>query len=163
MIDVFNKKITLRVGDDDAIFDVDQSIKRPPAEDDECYGIDVLDDTINIEAQDLLRNDDFVTLPEAAFKAARPVVKPYYLPLREEKPQSNPHMHVSHQSNTKTLTGLNVDLSFDGDVMKGAKAFIEKATSNYVVDDKSAPADDDDGLSGLKKRSTLLDGPYPKD
>ncbi|GKB96662.1 DNA-directed DNA polymerase, partial [Tanacetum coccineum] len=38
MIDVFNKKITLRVGDDEIIFDVDQSIKRPPAKDDECYG-----------------------------------------------------------------------------------------------------------------------------
>nr|GEU45020.1 putative reverse transcriptase domain-containing protein [Tanacetum cinerariifolium] len=37
MIDVFNKKITLRVGNEDLIFDVDQSIKRPPAEDDECY------------------------------------------------------------------------------------------------------------------------------
>ncbi|GKE11207.1 DNA-directed DNA polymerase [Tanacetum coccineum] len=59
MIDVFNKKITLRVGDDEVIFDVDQSIKRPPAEDDECYGIDDLDDTINIEAQELLRNDEF--------------------------------------------------------------------------------------------------------
>ncbi|GJR29288.1 DNA-directed DNA polymerase [Tanacetum coccineum] len=35
MIDVFNKKITLRVGDDEVIFDVDQSIKRPPNEDDE--------------------------------------------------------------------------------------------------------------------------------
>ncbi|GJX16614.1 DNA-directed DNA polymerase [Tanacetum coccineum] len=35
MIDVFNKKITLRVGDDEAIFDVDQSIKRPTTEDDE--------------------------------------------------------------------------------------------------------------------------------
>ncbi|GKD50855.1 hypothetical protein Tco_1279831 [Tanacetum coccineum] len=33
MIDVFNKKITLRVGDDEVIFDMDQSIKRPPAED----------------------------------------------------------------------------------------------------------------------------------
>ncbi|GKD55491.1 hypothetical protein Tco_1288878, partial [Tanacetum coccineum] len=49
MIDVFNKKITLRVGDDEVIFDVDQSIKRPPAEDDDCYGIDDLDDTINME------------------------------------------------------------------------------------------------------------------
>ncbi|GKE59845.1 DNA-directed DNA polymerase, partial [Tanacetum coccineum] len=37
MIDVFNKKITLRVGDDEVIFDMDQSIKRSPAEDDECY------------------------------------------------------------------------------------------------------------------------------
>nr|GEV41928.1 hypothetical protein [Tanacetum cinerariifolium] len=57
MIDVFNKKIMLRVGDDEVIFDVDQSIKRPPIKDDECYGIDDLDDTINAEAQELLVND----------------------------------------------------------------------------------------------------------
>ncbi|GJS76737.1 reverse transcriptase domain-containing protein [Tanacetum coccineum] len=58
MIDVFNKKITLRVGDDEVIFDVNQSIKRPPTEDDECYRIDDLDDTINGEAQELLANDE---------------------------------------------------------------------------------------------------------
>ncbi|GJV20865.1 retrovirus-related pol polyprotein from transposon TNT 1-94 [Tanacetum coccineum] len=57
MIDVFNKKITLRVGDDEVIFDVDQSIKKPPAEDDACYGIDDLDDTINAEVYELLAND----------------------------------------------------------------------------------------------------------
>ncbi|GJT03440.1 DNA-directed DNA polymerase [Tanacetum coccineum] len=57
MIDVFNKKITLRVGDDEVIFDMDQSIKRSPAEDDECYGVDDLDDVINVEAQELLAND----------------------------------------------------------------------------------------------------------
>ncbi|GKC40971.1 DNA-directed DNA polymerase [Tanacetum coccineum] len=57
MIDVFNKKITLKVGDDEVIFDMDQSIKRPPAEDDECYGIDDLDDAINAEAQELLANN----------------------------------------------------------------------------------------------------------
>ncbi|GJT08661.1 DNA-directed DNA polymerase [Tanacetum coccineum] len=58
MIDIFNKKITLRVGDDEVIFDVDQSIKRPPTKDDECYGIDDLDNTINVEAQKLLANDE---------------------------------------------------------------------------------------------------------
>ncbi|GKF22573.1 DNA-directed DNA polymerase, partial [Tanacetum coccineum] len=58
MIDVFNKKITLRVGDDEVIFDVDQSIKRPPTEDDECYRIDDLDDIINAEAQKLLANQE---------------------------------------------------------------------------------------------------------
>ncbi|GJV45529.1 DNA-directed DNA polymerase [Tanacetum coccineum] len=57
MIDVFNKKITLRVGDDEVIFDVNQSIKRPPAEDDECYEVDDLDNMINAEAQELLAND----------------------------------------------------------------------------------------------------------
>ncbi|GJW52731.1 putative nucleotidyltransferase, ribonuclease H [Tanacetum coccineum] len=58
MIDVFNKKIILRVGDDEVIFDVDQSIKRPTTKDDECYGIDDLDDTINEEAQELLANEE---------------------------------------------------------------------------------------------------------
>ncbi|GKG64551.1 hypothetical protein Tco_0661591, partial [Tanacetum coccineum] len=43
-------KITLRVGDDEVIFDMDQSIKRPPAEDDKCYWVDDLDNTINEEA-----------------------------------------------------------------------------------------------------------------
>ncbi|GJU48964.1 DNA-directed DNA polymerase [Tanacetum coccineum] len=57
MIDVFNKKIMLRVGDDEVIFDMDQSIKRSPAEDDECYEVDDLDDAINAEAQELLAND----------------------------------------------------------------------------------------------------------
>ncbi|GJZ11727.1 DNA-directed DNA polymerase [Tanacetum coccineum] len=58
MIDVFNKKITLRAGDNEVIFDVDQSIKRPPTEDNEYYGIDDLDDTINAEAQELMENDE---------------------------------------------------------------------------------------------------------
>ncbi|GKB16325.1 DNA-directed DNA polymerase [Tanacetum coccineum] len=58
MIDVFNKKITLRVGDDEVIFDVDKSIKRPTTEDDECYRIDDLDETINEEAQELLANEE---------------------------------------------------------------------------------------------------------
>ncbi|GJY11056.1 hypothetical protein Tco_0379241 [Tanacetum coccineum] len=35
MIDVFNKKIMLRVRDDEVIFDMDQSMKKPPSEDDE--------------------------------------------------------------------------------------------------------------------------------
>ncbi|GJV97800.1 hypothetical protein Tco_1549377 [Tanacetum coccineum] len=59
MIDVFNKKITLRVGNEEVIFDVDQSIKRPPAEDDECYGIDYLDTTIHLKTEELLEDDQF--------------------------------------------------------------------------------------------------------
>ncbi|GKE70445.1 DNA-directed DNA polymerase [Tanacetum coccineum] len=57
MIDVFNKKITPRVGNKELNFDVDQSIKRPPTEDDECYGIDFLDVTIHLKMQDLLEDD----------------------------------------------------------------------------------------------------------
>ncbi|GJS17832.1 DNA-directed DNA polymerase [Tanacetum coccineum] len=57
IIDVFNKKITLRVGDNEVIIDMDQLIKRSPVKDDECYGVDDLDDAINAEAQELLVND----------------------------------------------------------------------------------------------------------
>ncbi|GKB44142.1 reverse transcriptase domain-containing protein [Tanacetum coccineum] len=52
------KKITLRVEDDEIIFDVDQSTKIPTTKDDECYGIDDLDKTINDEAQELLANKE---------------------------------------------------------------------------------------------------------
>nr|GEW39384.1 hypothetical protein [Tanacetum cinerariifolium] len=57
MIDAFNKKVTLRVGDDDVIFNMDQSIKKSPTKDDECHGIDDFDDATNIETQKLLEND----------------------------------------------------------------------------------------------------------
>nr|GEZ24590.1 reverse transcriptase domain-containing protein [Tanacetum cinerariifolium] len=57
MIDVFNMKITLRVGDDEVTFDIDQSIKILHAEDDECYRIDNLDEIIHLEAQELLEDD----------------------------------------------------------------------------------------------------------
>ncbi|GJS52812.1 DNA-directed DNA polymerase [Tanacetum coccineum] len=57
MIDVFNKKITLKVGNEEAIFDIDQSTRRPPTEDDECYGIDFLDTTIHSKTQELLEDD----------------------------------------------------------------------------------------------------------
>ncbi|GJV42547.1 hypothetical protein Tco_1420987 [Tanacetum coccineum] len=54
MIDVFNKKITLRVGSKEVIFDVDQSMKKPRTKDDECYGINDLD---SHTTQELLEND----------------------------------------------------------------------------------------------------------
>ncbi|GJT25533.1 DNA-directed DNA polymerase [Tanacetum coccineum] len=58
MIDVFNKKITLRVGDDEVIFDIDQSIKRPTTKDNECYRIDDLDEMINEKSHELLTNEE---------------------------------------------------------------------------------------------------------
>ncbi|GKA68666.1 putative nucleotidyltransferase, ribonuclease H [Tanacetum coccineum] len=61
MIDVFNKKITLRVGNEEVIFDVDQSMKRPPTEDDECYGINFLDTSIHSKTQELLEYDQLDT------------------------------------------------------------------------------------------------------
>ncbi|GJU73969.1 reverse transcriptase domain-containing protein [Tanacetum coccineum] len=47
MIDVFDKKITLRISDDQVTFDMEQSMKRPLIEDDESYNGDDLDETIS--------------------------------------------------------------------------------------------------------------------
>ncbi|GJU57187.1 reverse transcriptase domain-containing protein [Tanacetum coccineum] len=58
MIDVFNKKTTLRVGSEEVIFDVDQSMKKPCTKDDECYGIDDLDTVIQSTTQEQLENDN---------------------------------------------------------------------------------------------------------
>ncbi|GJU80518.1 reverse transcriptase domain-containing protein [Tanacetum coccineum] len=58
MIDVFSKKITLRVGSEEVIFDIDQSMKNHHTEDDECYGIDDLDAVIQSTAQERLENDN---------------------------------------------------------------------------------------------------------
>ncbi|GJV21533.1 hypothetical protein Tco_1370553 [Tanacetum coccineum] len=58
MIDVFNKKTTLRVGDDEVIFDMDQLIKRITHEDDASSGVEGLGTlAINADAQELLAND----------------------------------------------------------------------------------------------------------
>ncbi|GJX61387.1 putative nucleotidyltransferase, ribonuclease H, partial [Tanacetum coccineum] len=57
MIDVFDKKITLKVGDDEVIFDMDQFMKNQSSEDEECYDIDDLDDTISNETLELLESD----------------------------------------------------------------------------------------------------------
>ncbi|GKA15560.1 DNA-directed DNA polymerase [Tanacetum coccineum] len=57
MIDVFDKKITLGIGDDKVTFDMERSMKIPSTEDDECYNIDNLDETIIKETQVLLENE----------------------------------------------------------------------------------------------------------
>ena len=57
IIDVFNKKITLKIGKDEVEFNMEQSMSKDSSEDDECYNIDVSDDTINQFTQELLKND----------------------------------------------------------------------------------------------------------
>ena len=47
MIDVFNKKITLKIGKDEVEFNMEQSMSKPDSDDDECYNIDTFDNTIN--------------------------------------------------------------------------------------------------------------------
>nr|GEW38391.1 DNA-directed DNA polymerase [Tanacetum cinerariifolium] len=54
--DVVSKEVA-RNGNEEVIFDVDQSIKRRPTKDDECYGIDYLDTTVHSKTQELLEYD----------------------------------------------------------------------------------------------------------
>ncbi|GKC33975.1 hypothetical protein Tco_1046359, partial [Tanacetum coccineum] len=70
MTDMFNKMITLRVGDDEVIFDMDQSMKNPSSENDECYGIDDLDDTISKETQELLEGYHLDSFLDSDFESA---------------------------------------------------------------------------------------------
>ncbi|GJY29193.1 hypothetical protein Tco_0404960 [Tanacetum coccineum] len=48
---------SIQVGSEEVIFDVDQSMKKPRTEEDECYGIDDLDTVVQSAAQELLEND----------------------------------------------------------------------------------------------------------
>ncbi|GKA64214.1 reverse transcriptase domain-containing protein [Tanacetum coccineum] len=75
MIDVFNKKITLRVGNEEVIFDVDQSTKRPPAKEDECYGINFLGTTIHLKTQELLEDDQLDSFPVSNLEESIDVFK----------------------------------------------------------------------------------------
>nr|GEW50283.1 hypothetical protein [Tanacetum cinerariifolium] len=51
-----------KIGDDQVTFDMEQSMKRPSAEDDESYNIDELDETSNKETQVLLENEQLDSL-----------------------------------------------------------------------------------------------------
>ena len=57
MIDVFNKKITLKIGKDEVEFNMEQSMSKPDSDDDECYNIDTFDNTINQFTHELLNNN----------------------------------------------------------------------------------------------------------
>ncbi|GJS00354.1 DNA-directed DNA polymerase [Tanacetum coccineum] len=106
MIDVFNKKITLRVGSEEVIFDIDQSMKKPRIEDDECYGIDDLDTVIQSAAQELLENEnleDSVNRPN--FESRWPN---YETPIRRIDHINTPYSQET-QEQEETLSEKNVE------------------------------------------------------
>ena len=47
MIDVFNKKTIFTIGENEVEFNMEQCMSKPIFDDDECYIIDITDDTIN--------------------------------------------------------------------------------------------------------------------
>nr|GEV14563.1 hypothetical protein [Tanacetum cinerariifolium] len=78
--------------DDEVILDMDISIKKSPAEDDECYGVDDLDDAMNAEAQELLENDmtnSFLSkgLEKSTVNTAYPVTQKTAKPNKVEREQ----------------------------------------------------------------------------
>ncbi|GKB20001.1 DNA-directed DNA polymerase [Tanacetum coccineum] len=72
MIDVFHKKITLKVGDDEVVFDIERSIKKPSTEDDECYSIVDLNETINEETRVLEKHKRAIAWKMSDIKGISP-------------------------------------------------------------------------------------------
>ena len=63
LIDVFNKKITLKVGDEQIIFDIEKSMKKPQSDDDTSYGRDKLREVMACGIYDILENDHCDSFP----------------------------------------------------------------------------------------------------
>ncbi|GJR73784.1 reverse transcriptase domain-containing protein [Tanacetum coccineum] len=84
------QKDNAKSGDDEVIFDVDQSIKRPPTEDDECYGVYDLDDTINAKAQELLANEE----PDSFLSRGWKIMIQFNEPIRRITSINTPYLAV---------------------------------------------------------------------
>ncbi|GJX29539.1 reverse transcriptase domain-containing protein [Tanacetum coccineum] len=144
MIDVFNKKITLRVGDDKVVFDVDQSIKRSTAEDEECYRIDDLDEMINKEAQD--KNEKNGCDLEKSTRRINSVNTPY--PVAQE-------ITIGNKVKSKHLYFASAnEIDEKKPELKNLPQHLEYA---YLHEDKSFPVIISSELSKNEKTSLLQD------
>ncbi|GJT29419.1 DNA-directed DNA polymerase [Tanacetum coccineum] len=154
MIDVFNKKITLRVGSEEVIFDVNQSMKKPNTEDDECYGIDDLDTVIQSAAQELLENknlEDDIIRPNS--ENHRPDSK---IPIRRINHINTPYPHET-QKHKETLYEHHYSASIikvdeKKPELKDLPSHLEYA---YLKGDKSCPVIISSKLKGKEKTSLL--------
>ncbi|GKC14996.1 hypothetical protein Tco_1011778 [Tanacetum coccineum] len=59
MIDVFNKKISFKVGDETITFDIEKSMRFPPSDDDTCHSVDIIDLSILNHVQEILPSEPF--------------------------------------------------------------------------------------------------------
>ncbi|GJR60975.1 putative reverse transcriptase domain-containing protein [Tanacetum coccineum] len=62
MIDVFNKKISFKVGDETITFDIEKSMRFPPLDDDTCHSVDMIDLSILDHVQEILPLEPFDSL-----------------------------------------------------------------------------------------------------
>ncbi|GJW70429.1 reverse transcriptase domain-containing protein [Tanacetum coccineum] len=59
MIDVFNKKIYFKVGNETITFDIEKSMRFPPLDDDTCHSVDMIDLFILDHVQEILPSEPF--------------------------------------------------------------------------------------------------------
>ncbi|GJT76901.1 reverse transcriptase domain-containing protein [Tanacetum coccineum] len=59
MIDVFNKKISFKVGDETITFDIEKSMRYPPSDDDTCHSVDIIDLSILNHVKEILPLEPF--------------------------------------------------------------------------------------------------------
>ncbi|GJU24479.1 putative nucleotidyltransferase, ribonuclease H [Tanacetum coccineum] len=57
MIDVFNKKISFKVGDEIITFDLEKSMKFPPSNEDTCHATDIIDLSVVCNMKEVLPQD----------------------------------------------------------------------------------------------------------
>ncbi|GJZ78622.1 hypothetical protein Tco_0643459 [Tanacetum coccineum] len=57
MIDVFNKKISFKVGDEIITFDLEKSMKFPPSNEDTCHAVDIIDLLVVCNMKEILPQD----------------------------------------------------------------------------------------------------------
>ncbi|GKA24140.1 DNA-directed DNA polymerase [Tanacetum coccineum] len=134
MIDVFNKNIRLKVGDDEVIFYMEQSMKKPSTEDDECYIIDDLDGTINEETHVLLEND---TLDSFLLNDLEKMITQ----MDQENCNSIVCEFINDLKVNKSIRRIdNINMAYYvGQVNKGAKNFSNEylySTSANEIDEK---------------------------
>ncbi|GJY92373.1 reverse transcriptase domain-containing protein [Tanacetum coccineum] len=158
MIDIFNKKITLRVGKEEVIFNVDQSMKRSPAEDDECYGIDFLDTTIHSKIQELLEDDQLdsflVSNLEESIGLSDLESYDKTEPIRRIEEVNTPYSHETKNEHLYSASANKIDENQP--VLKDLPSHLEYA---YLKGDESYPVIIPSKLTKKEKVSLLQVSP----
>ncbi|GJX87768.1 DNA-directed DNA polymerase [Tanacetum coccineum] len=158
-IDVFNKKITLRVGDDEVISDMEQLIKKPPTKDDECHGFDDLDDTMNIETHEFCNSigDEFDNNSDVdlSIRHIDPVNTPYYKAQETEGTDrvKNKHLYSSSANDIdeEKLELEDLPCHLEYAYLHGTKSFLIIISSKLSEEEKISL------LQVLKKRKGAED------
>ncbi|GJZ87031.1 reverse transcriptase domain-containing protein [Tanacetum coccineum] len=154
MIDVFNKKITLTIGSVEVIFNINQSMKKPNTEEDECYRIHDLDTVIQSAAQELLENEnleDDIIQPNSENHG-----RDSEIPIRRINHINTPYPHEIHKHEETLCEHLYSTIAIEIDEKKPElKDLPSHLKYAYLKGDKSCLVIISSKLTGKEKTSLL--------